>query len=95
MIKNFLSLTLVAALVAGCATVAPPELSSDNPASPEGPAVENPAERPPLVAGSERLAQWLATNRVDAASDDHSHHQHGQAPASKPQPKAPAKEHHH
>ena len=95
MIKNFLSLGLIAALGAGCASIVPPSLTADDPATPEAP--EGVAQLQPssLLAGSEPLAQWLATNRVDGAHDSHSHHDHGHAPAAKPSAKPAGKEHQH
>ena len=87
MIKEFVTLSLLAAVAVGCATVAPAPLTADDPASPEAPDSEEPAQPSPLLAGSEPLAQWLATNRVDASHSEHQHGhgQHGQAPARKPQ----------
>lgn len=84
--KTLLALSLAAALGAGCATVSPHALTADNPANPETGAAPEVAERPALMAGSEPLARWLATNRVDAAEhQDHSAHQHhGTEKAQKP-----------
>lgn len=95
MIKNLLTLCLISALGAGCATLSLPFLTADDPASPEASAAEQPPDRPALLAGSKTLAQWLATNRVDAANDAHSQHEFGNAPAQKPSPKPPGKEHQH
>ena len=95
MMNDLLALSLIAALGIGCATVQPLSLTADDPASPDAPAAEEAAGAPALLAGSEPLAQWLATNRVDAAHDSHSHHDHGHAPAAKPAAKPAEKEHQH
>lgn len=89
MTKTFVTLTLVAAIGIGCATVSPPALTAEDPASPDAPVADQAPERPALLAGSEPLAQWLATNRVDASQSEHEHDhgQRGKTPAAKPQPK--------